>query len=169
MNMRLNSQTDFSLRLLMYLAAKPGGTATIQEASRRMGLSQTHMMRVAAKLASTGFLTSNRGRSGGICLSRDAASITVEEVVRAVEPGFSLVECFEPSGTCVFQPGCLLKGVLHSAMEAFFAELRTVTLNQLVSPNDERLHRVLGWSDPARRLMVLDQEAAMPAAAGGEL
>ena len=51
MSMRLNAQTDFSLRILMYLAAREGVRVTIQEVATKLGLSQAHMMRIAAKLA----------------------------------------------------------------------------------------------------------------------
>jgi len=153
--MRLNSQTDFALRLLMYLAAKPGGAATIQEASGRMGLSQTHMMRVAAKLVSCGFITSSRGRLGGITLAKDASLITVEDVIRAVEPDFALVGCFgRGERPCSIEPGCLLKGALSSALEAFFAELRNINLHQLTQPNQKYLSQIFGWDDPERVLKV---------------
>ena len=148
--MKLNVQTDYSLRLLMFLATKEGGTATIQEASSRMGLSQTHMMRVAAKLVAKGFLASSRGRLGGISLAKDASAITVEHVIRAVEPDFALVECFAKSKNfCSIEPACLLKGVLSSALEAFFSELRTVNLAQLTQRNHAELTAIFRLDDPS--------------------
>ncbi len=142
--MKLNAQTDFSLRLLIYLAAKDGGPATIQEISTRLGLSQSHMMRVAAKLAAKGFIDSSRGRQGGISLSKSAADITVEGVVRAMEPDFALVQCFDTTrGRCSIEPACLLQGVLSTALSAFFNELRQVNLAQLTQPNRSQLLQVL--------------------------
>ena len=138
--MRLNVQTDLSLRLLMFLASREGGPVTIQESSSRLRASQTHLMRVAAKLAAKGLLRTSRGRLGGISLARDASAITVEQVVRAMEPDFALVECFGAHGNgCPIEPGCLLKGALYAALQAFFAELRAVSLAQLTEPNREEL------------------------------
>ncbi|HVT12780.1 MAG TPA: Rrf2 family transcriptional regulator [Fimbriimonadaceae bacterium] len=154
--MRLNLQTDLALRMLIYLSVKQGAPATIQEITQKMGLSQTHMMRVAAKLASHGLVASNRGRNGGISLSRDASEITVEEVVRAIEPDFALVQCFDDSRErCVIEPACLLNGVLQSALDAFFTELRSVTLAQLTVPNRYRLRQALRLAEP-------DESPAMP-------
>ncbi len=141
--MKLNAQTDFSLRLLMYLAAKEGGTATIQEVSSRLGLSQSHMMRVAAKLTAKGFVASTRGRLGGISLAKEPIDITVEDVLLAMEPDFALVACFgSAKDSCTIEPGCLLKAALSSAMEAFFSELRSVSLQQLTQPNRIHLSKI---------------------------
>lgn len=150
--MRLNAQTDFSLRMLIYLATKGEGGATIQEISTRMKLSQTHMMRVAAKLAANGLVTSTRGRLGGLSLGRHAGEITVLDVVLAMEPDFALVECFDKSrGGCSIESACLLKGVLSSALEAFFAELRGVTLLQITQPARVQLIQVLGLGESEDR------------------
>lgn len=148
--MRLNAQTDFSLRFFMYLATKESGSATIQEMASRMGLSQSHMMRVTAKLAASGLVVSSRGRSGGISLGKEAADITVEDIVRAIEPDFAIVQCFDQlKEACPIEPACLLKGVLASAVEAFFTELRSVSLAQLVQPNKVQLSQVFRLDGPA--------------------
>lgn len=149
--MRLNAQTDFSLRILMYLAAKGGEGATIQEIATKLGLSQTHLMRIAAKLAGTSLVVSTRGRAGGLALGMDPSRITVEDVVRAIEPDFALVECLAASGgDCSIEPACRLKGVLVSALDAFFAELRAVTLADLTFPNRKRLADIFWLAPPPK-------------------
>lgn len=149
--MRLNAQTDYSLRILMYLAAKRGEAATIQEVSTKLGLSQTHMMRIAAKLAGSGLVLATRGRAGGLTLGMDARRITVEDVVRAIEPDFALVECLGHSErTCSIEPACRLKGVLAGALAAFFAELRAVTLADLTHSNRARLADIFWLAAPSK-------------------
>ncbi|HTQ11667.1 MAG TPA: Rrf2 family transcriptional regulator [Fimbriimonadaceae bacterium] len=147
--MRLNVQTDLALRMLIYLAAKQGSPATIQEITQKMGLSQSHMMRVAAKLASNGLVASSRGRGGGLSLGRDASEITVEEVVKTMEPDYALVECLGmDGGDCVIESACVLKGVLVSALEGFFSVLRNATLAQLVEPKLIPLAAILNLGRP---------------------
>lgn len=149
--MRLNAQTDYSLRILMYLAAKGGEGATIQEIATKLGLSQTHLMRVAAKLAANGLVLSTRGRSGGLVLGMDARRISVEDVVRAIEPDFALVECLGVSDRrCSIEPACRLKGVLAGAVAAFFAELRAVTLADLTHSNRARLADIFWLAAPSK-------------------
>ncbi len=147
--MRLNAQTDFSLRMMMYLATS-GEPATIREISTKLGLSRAHMMRIAAKLASKGLVNATRGRSGGLALARDADLITIEDVVTAIEPDFILVPCFQPSRTqiCSIEPACLLKGALSSALRAFLAELRAVTLAEITQPNQVSLAQIFRLNEP---------------------
>ncbi|HWD37342.1 MAG TPA: Rrf2 family transcriptional regulator [Fimbriimonas sp.] len=143
--MRLTAQTDFGLRLLMYVAAHRPRRVTIQEVSRNLDLSQAHLMRIAANLVSAGFLRSSRGRVGGLELAHEPNRITVGDVVRALEADVSLVECFPPrNGPCRLAPACRLKGVLERASQAFFEELDKATLEDLVDPNDQRLIRLIG-------------------------
>lgn len=142
--MRLNAQTDYSLRIMMYLATKESATATIPEVASKLELSKNHTMRIVAKLAKTGLIASTRGRSGGLALGRQASQITVVDVVIAIEPDFALVHCLQAGGgpDCTIERACLLKGVLLSALKAFLAELRAVTLADLTQPNVVRLNEI---------------------------
>lgn len=172
--MKLNAQTDFSLRIMMYLSAKGGESATIREVSTKLGLSQAHMMRIVAKLASNGLINAARGRSGGLTLGRDASLITVEDVVVAIEPDFALVQCFQTSQlkSCSIEPACLLKGVLSSALKAFLAELRAVSLADLSQPNRVSLTEVFRLDNvahPIKRRVRKDAAMKVRARAGGGL
>lgn len=150
--MRLNAQTDYSLRILMYLAAKGGEGATIQEIATKLGLSQTHLMRIAAKLAGQGLVLSTRGRSGGLVLGMDARRISVEDVVRAIEPDFALVECLGLSDRrCSIEPACRLKGVLGAALKAFFAELSAASLADLTQRNHAQLVDIFWLAAPSQQ------------------
>ncbi len=148
--MRLNAQTDFSLRIMMYLAAKGGSSVTIPEVAAKLQLSKDHTMRIAAKLVAKGLVASTRGRSGGLALAREANSITVEEIIRAIEPDFALVHCFQapPKQNCSIEPACLLKGVLSSALSAFFTELRAVSLADLTESNQAPLAEIFRLNEP---------------------
>ncbi len=149
--MRLNAQTDYSLRIMMYLTANGSGSATIPEVAAKLQLSKDHTMRIAAKLVAKGLVASTRGRSGGLALGREANAITVEEIVRAIEPDFALVHCFQtpPKQNCSIEPACLLKGVLSSALRAFFAELRAVSLADLTESNQVSLAEIFRLNDLA--------------------
>ena len=64
--------------------------------------------------------------------------VTVGEVLRGLENSLDLVECFQPAGRhCPLTGVCRLAPLLHRAREAFFRELDTTTLGELlVSPRD---------------------------------
>ena len=133
--MRLTSYTDYALRLLMYLALKEDGLATIAEVAKTYRISKNHLMKVAHQLGVAGYVETVRGRRGGLRLARPAAAINLGEVVRLTEPDMALVSCFKPGDTsCVIVKCCSLKGVLDKARSAFVDVIDGYTLSDLVKP-----------------------------------
>lgn len=131
--MRLTVHSDYSLRVLMYLATFPDRLATIEQIAFAYGISQNHIMKVVQTLARHGFIETLRGRSGGIQLALPTQKITVGAVLRATEEDFYLVECFRPENTCCITPVCRLKGALSDALEAYLHVLDDWTLDELVA------------------------------------
>jgi Rrf2 family nitric oxide-sensitive transcriptional repressor len=138
--MRLTSFTDFALRTLMRLASEPARSFATSEIATEFRISRNHLAKVVRDLACGGFITTQRGVGGGLALARPPQSITLGEVVRALE-GEALVECFrEDGGACVLTPRCRLKARLAAAREAFLRELDTTTLAECAYPSRPR-----GW------------------------
>ncbi|QTO17365.1 Rrf2 family transcriptional regulator [Burkholderia seminalis] len=136
--MRLTDYTDYSLRVMLYLAVRGEGLATIQEISDAYGISKNHLMKVVQQLGELGWVDTVRGRNGGLRLFPASLELTVGQVVRATESDFALVGCFATDGGesrgCVIEPQCRLKGVLAAARDAFFAELDRHRLGELAEP-----------------------------------
>ena len=130
--MRLTQHTDYSLRVLMYLALNPTRLATIQEVAEKHQVSKNHLMKVVQRLVHGGFITSVRGQGGGMKLQRDAAEIAIGEVVQFMEPDLSMVECFREDNHCVITPACRLKGMFAEALRQFLLELDRHSLADLV-------------------------------------
>ncbi len=132
--MRLNLQSDYALRLLMHLAANPDRLVRVRDVADRFRISQNHLMKVAFLLGKEGFIQTVRGRAGGLRLARKPESIRVGDVVRRMETGIPLVECFsaEPGG-CLISGACRLKGVLQEALGAFLGVLDRYTLADLAA------------------------------------
>ena len=136
--MRLTSFTDFALRTLMRLAAEPERSFATSEIATEFRISRNHLAKVVHDLASGGFITTQRGVGGGFRLTRPPQSITLGEVVRALEDE-ALVECFrEDGGACVLTPRCRLKAKLAAAREAFLRELDATTLAECAHPTRPR-------------------------------
>lgn len=145
--MRLTVQSDFSLRVLIFVAAKRGALATIPEIAAAYDISRAHLMKVVHQLGKLGYLQTVRGRSGGIYLAKPASAICVGAVVRATEEG-TLVPCFSrsaPAGEpgCRIDGACRLKGMLAEALHAFFDVLDHYTLADIVDDRAVPLRRLL--------------------------
>lgn len=131
--MRLTVYTDFSLRVLMYVALHPDRRPTIGEIASSYGISKNHIMKVVHQLGVAGYIETVRGQSGGMRLRRSAEEINLGEVVRRTEPDLALVPCFEPiNSACVISPACKLRRALHEARAAFLAVLDGYSLGDLV-------------------------------------
>jgi len=132
---RLTVYTDFSLRVLMFLALKGDGLATIAEVAKAYGISKNHLMKVAYQLGLAGYVETVRGKGGGLRLARRPQDIVIGEVVRRTEPDMALVPCFAPDyASCTIFPSCALRGALSKARDAFLSALDDHTLADLVRP-----------------------------------
>ncbi len=128
--MQLTQFTDYSCRVLIYLARLPEpGSATISEIAAYYKISRNHLIKVVNNLASHGFVETTRGKGGGLRLARASHMIGVGEIVRLTETNMNLVECFDlKSNQCCIIRGCGLKSALHEARRAFMAVLDQFTL-----------------------------------------
>ena len=150
--MKLTTFTDYSLRVLIYVATAPGGRGTIAEISEAYGVSEHHLVKVAHLLGRAGFLANTRGRGGGLTLALPASRIRVGDVVRVTEGVDGPVDCEDKvRGTCAISGACRLAGVLDEAMAAFRAVLDRYTLEDLVQgPHRHRMAVILhGRADQA--------------------
>lgn len=146
--MRLTFYTDYSLRMLMYLALKPDGLATVGEVARAYQISRGHLTKVAHQLGLAGYIESVRGRRGGLRLARPAETIGIGDVVRRTEPDMALAPCFPPTcAPCPIRPACGLVGALAAASEAFLRTLDGYTLASLVTERGAMIALTAGnWS-----------------------
>jgi Rrf2 family nitric oxide-sensitive transcriptional repressor len=132
---RLTVYSDYALRLLMYLAVKQDGLATIAEIADAYDISRTHLMKVAHELGVAGYVETVRGRGGGLRLARPREAIILGDVVRHTEPDMALVPCFAPvNAGCSIERCCVLRKALKQAGHAFLNVLDGYTLADLVRP-----------------------------------
>ena len=140
--MKLTTFTDYSLRVLIYLATQPAQRATIAQVAAAYEVSENHLVKVVHFLGKHGWLKNVRGKGGGLELALAPERIGLGQVVRQTE-GQALAECFsESGGNCCIAPSCRLRGVLGEAVTAFYAVLDRYSLADLVT-NRQELAKVL--------------------------
>jgi Rrf2 family nitric oxide-sensitive transcriptional repressor len=131
--MRLTTFSDYTLRVLMYLALDADRRATIPEIARAYGISENHLMKVVHQLGRAGVIESVRGKGGGLRLARAPETLRIGDIVRASEGSGPIVECLadEPRWCCI-APACKRQGALVEAVEAMYDHLNRYTLADLV-------------------------------------
>ena len=142
--MQLTQYTDYGLRTLIALGVARPRMLTVGEISGAYGISRNHLVKVVARLAELGYVTTVRGKGGGMRLARDPADIRVGMVVRQMEAELGVVECLETGGgRCVIAPSCRLKSMLHAATQRFMDELDAHSLADVLQQSAP-LSRLLG-------------------------
>ena len=131
--MKLTLFTDYSTRVLLYLAARPDRRCSIAEVARAYRISQNHLMKVVNELARSGYIDSARGRGGGIRLGKQPEEINIGALVRHTEEGFDLVDC----ANCVIAPACGMTGALKEAIAAFLAVLDSYSLADFMEQHQD--------------------------------
>jgi Rrf2 family transcriptional regulator, nitric oxide-sensitive transcriptional repressor len=147
--MKLTTFTDYSLRVLIYLAAQPKQRATIATIAASFDVSENHLTKVVHFLGKSGWLANVRGKGGGLELAMPPEMICIGEVVRQTEGDSVPAECFGEGGECAIAGICRLSGVLAEAVRAFYGALDRYTLADLVH-NRQALARVM-FVDPTTR------------------
>jgi len=132
--MRLTTFTDYTLRVLMYLALDRTRLATIPEIAAAYDISRNHLMKVVHQLAQAGVIESVRGKGGGLRLARPPEAIRIGEIVRLAEGEAPIVECLsDDPHACRISGVCRLTRVLVDGFEALYESLDRHTLADLTA------------------------------------
>ena len=122
--MRLTRFTDLSLRVLMYLAyVNRSRLVTVSELAEKIDWTQNHVTKVVHRLGQERWITTVRGRLGGVALDKDPSEYRLGDLVRRLEGN--------ESPACHLE-GCQLTHYYASALEAFYEELNKITLADAV-------------------------------------
>jgi Rrf2 family nitric oxide-sensitive transcriptional repressor len=126
----------------MYLRVAPGRRGSTADIAAAHRISHNHLDKVVRRMGEAGLVTTLRGRGGGVRLTRDPSTITVGDVMRAMEDDFAVVECLGPARYCQVAGVCGARSVFARALTAYFTVLDDATLDD-VAMNDQGLRGAL--------------------------
>lgn len=134
--MQLTKHTDYAFKVLIYLANMQEEKVTIKQLTERFSLSQAHLMKVVNVLSQAGWVTTLRGKNGGMFLGVAPHELTLRAVVERMEKTLIPFDCEKPP--CFFNGACQLKGLLFAAQEQYLAHLERHTLADLIRPDTQQ-------------------------------
>ena len=127
--MRLTKESEYALLGLAALATEPiGSVVSLAAVAEANALPRTFLAKIFQKLARHGILTSERGRGRGYALARPPDSITMREILEAVEGSDLLQRCLLWQEHCADEDPCPLHYRLKELRPALESLLQTVTL-----------------------------------------
>jgi Rrf2 family nitric oxide-sensitive transcriptional repressor len=141
--MKHTRHADLALRVLMYLRVAPGRRGSAADIAKAHRISHNHLDKVVRRMSEAGLVTTVRGRGGGVQLTRDPTSITVGDVMRAMEDDFAVVECLGPARFCQVAGVCGARSIFARALDEYFSVLDGATLED-IAMNDQGLRGALG-------------------------
>ncbi|MBC7908194.1 MAG: Rrf2 family transcriptional regulator [Rhodospirillaceae bacterium] len=129
--MKITQFTDYSLRLMMYLASRRDRVVTVREAAEFYGISAEHLKKIVRRLSELGYVATVRGKNGGLRLGVEPDTINLGRLMRE-EENLSLLPCSDAGESCCPLTGCKLANVVDEALAAFLGVLDGKTLADLI-------------------------------------
>ena len=132
--MKLSTKGRYGLRALIDLAQYSEQEAvSISSISQRQNISESYLEQLVAKLRKAGLVTSIRGAQGGYLLARPASTISVGDILRALEGNLEAVECTAHTEEgCDGSELCVTKYVWQRINESIAKTVDEMMLDQLV-------------------------------------
>ncbi|MHB8960508.1 MAG: RrF2 family transcriptional regulator [Candidatus Limnocylindrales bacterium] len=132
MRLELTKRGDYAVRAMLELTRGAGnGLLSARRISEAMGIPVRFLPQVLADLQHAGLVEAAAGRSGGYRLARDPASVSLLEVIEAVEGDSRRQSCVLRGGPCGKDGFCDVHGVFFAGQEALLRTLEAATLAEL--------------------------------------
>ena len=132
MGLQLTRGSEYAIRAMMYLAARPAAeVSSLRDVGREQNIPESFLAKIFQSLVHSGLVVSQRGAHGGFALARPGSQITVAQVVQAIDGPVSLNGCVLWPETCERSQICTMHRVWIAAQERMLDVLSGVTFAEL--------------------------------------
>ncbi len=132
--LRLSKKADYALMAMKHLAQKRDVPSTsAREIAENYDIPIELMAKVLQRLVRTGLLTSHQGTRGGYSLSRPSTSISVADVIQAIDGPVAVTACSADNNGCEQYGKCNIRDPLWRIRERIVAALGTVSVAEMAA------------------------------------
>lgn len=129
--MQLNHRTDYALRTLLYLSMiDTERLATLDEIAQKFHIARDHLIKIVNKLAKLNYITTQRGKGGGIKFNSTTLEVSIYEIVNHFEPTLQVIDCNHLR--CPVRGMCRLNLILDEASSAFIETLKKYKFKEIM-------------------------------------
>lgn len=140
---------DYGVILMAQLARARDRRTTAAELADVTGLPLPTVSKLTKQLAAADLLVSHRGAAGGYLLSREPESISVAEIIAALEGPIALTECMTVDGLiCEIEALCPTRTNWRKINDALVAAMESVSLAEMARPPFEERRQDVGRAQP---------------------
>jgi Rrf2 family protein len=135
--MPITRRTDYAVRMMYELAQLPPGvTLSIKDVCDIADVPESFGMTIAAFLVESSLVSAEGFRNRLLTLARPAREITMDEIVYACEPEFSLSTCVRDPVSCKRSSHCGVHTMWASLDTIIIDHLKSITLAEVAHGND---------------------------------
>ncbi len=133
--MKLSTKGRYGLRALVDLAVhSEKDTVSIQSIANRQNLSVSYLEQLVGKMRRAGIVTSVRGAAGGYRMAKDPSTVSVGDVLRALEGDLEAVNCpgNDEVPACKAASRCVTKYVWKRINDSISQAVDGITIEELI-------------------------------------
>lgn len=134
MRLALTRRGDYAIRAVIALARHAPEVVGAARLAQETGIPRRFVAQVMSEVVHAGIAEARLGRSGGYRLRRPATSVSVLDVVEAVEGDVRRRACVLRNVPCQRDGLCDVHGVFVAAQDALLAELGGATISSIIGP-----------------------------------
>lgn len=131
--LRLSKKADYALMAMKHLARKADTAASTsaREIAEQYDIPIELMAKVLQRLARSGLLTSHQGTRGGYTLSKPTPSISVADIIQAIDGPLTVTACSSQDEACEQFTKCNVRDPLWRIKDRILASLAECSLHEI--------------------------------------
>ncbi len=132
--LKISRMSDYAIVLLTALARDEAAQYNARALAECTGLTLPSVGKLLKALTAQGLLISQQGRNGGYRLARNAQSISLADIIEAIDGPIAMTDCFDTSHDCSYEANCAVRPHWQAINQGLHALLDDITLARLIQP-----------------------------------
>jgi len=131
---RIGKLTDYALLIMSEIAKEPHSVLSATLLAECLHLTPPTVSKILKMLSDAELVSSVRGAEGGYHLARSAETITVGDIIAAMEGEMAMTECCEKSRLCAIDSLCTMRENWRKINSMVQALLNQFTILDMLKP-----------------------------------
>lgn len=128
---RMSKLTDYGTVVMTYLAQQPEKVCSANEIADGTRVAVPTVSKILKALAHEQLVVSHRGAKGGYTLARPPQTISMAQLIAAMEGPIGLTECSSVPGVCAHESCCFIRPNWQRINQGIRTVLEGVTLAEM--------------------------------------
>ena len=136
--MKFSASIEYAIHGLVYLTrAAAGKTTLVSEVATAINVPESYLRKVFQQLTRSGILNSQRGARGGFILAQSADSVTLKDIVEAIDGSLPVYKCMQRQRECTLDVDCPVQREFGRAQQMMAGVLEQTSINDLAGELSE--------------------------------